>query len=360
MWVTNPKKFPGRLIVVEGPDGSGKSTAAKLIVSLLLELEPGKTVTTSRLPNGDVRKMVLNRTEPIPPKAEALLLPAGHLIELHNVIEPALSKGHFVVLDRYFISTLTYQGYGRNQVELVEQTLRLYFHDEVRPDVTFFILAGDDLCAERLSQRANKDDFDAETRDFHKLIQSSSRQIADRCMAQDPFNTFVIDNSGTTEQLEQTLRRMLVRWLREDQQRAERDECPQTVMLGGPSGVDSLALYEAMMRGEFAQSWITRAGGCTPNEFEQLRVLDLASLNEPHVGIYASSDRKQTLTVFRHSPCLAFAVGSVGGMYRKEQQVDGSWTPWTPWEDHEVYSLDLEQKRIDEMMRGSYFYVTKN
>jgi len=113
---------PGRFIVLEGGEGSGKSTVAAAIARRLRER--GVSVVETREPGGTplgegVR--VLLRDE-VDPWAEAFLVFAARAELVASVIRPSLAQGVWVVCDRYSPSTLAYQGYGRG---LDVQALRL-------------------------------------------------------------------------------------------------------------------------------------------------------------------------------------------------------------------------------------------
>ncbi|MHB8219162.1 MAG: dTMP kinase [Acidimicrobiales bacterium] len=102
----------GRLIAVEGIDGCGKSTQARLLadsLGALLTFEPGATLLGS-----GVRRLALDPILPEPvPRAEALLMAADRAQHVDEVILPALDCGRWVVTDRFSGSTLAYQGAGR-------------------------------------------------------------------------------------------------------------------------------------------------------------------------------------------------------------------------------------------------------
>jgi len=102
----------GRFIALEGIDGCGKSTQARLLAERLgavVTFEPGATPLGASL-----RGLVLSRdAAPVDPRAEALLMAADRAQHVADVIEPALQAGRWVVSDRYSASTLAYQGFGR-------------------------------------------------------------------------------------------------------------------------------------------------------------------------------------------------------------------------------------------------------
>ena len=101
----------GTFVVFEGIDASGKSTQARRVAELRdahFTFEPGDT------PLGvDLRRWVLDAATPMTPITEALLMLADRSHHVRTVIEPTLASGRSVVSDRYFASTLAYQGYGR-------------------------------------------------------------------------------------------------------------------------------------------------------------------------------------------------------------------------------------------------------
>ena len=107
----------GRFLVLEGPDGVGKSTQVALLaqwmealgVPHLVTREPGGT------PLGEaIRSLVLERPDlDVPAESELLLILAARAAFVRDVVRPALAEGKTVVADRFSLSTLAYQGYGR-------------------------------------------------------------------------------------------------------------------------------------------------------------------------------------------------------------------------------------------------------
>jgi dTMP kinase len=102
----------GRLVVLEGGEGCGKSTQASLLADRLgavLTREPGATEVGER-----IRALVLDPASAgLDPRTEALLLAAARAQHVTEVIRPALAQGRHVVSDRFTGSLLAYQGYGR-------------------------------------------------------------------------------------------------------------------------------------------------------------------------------------------------------------------------------------------------------
>jgi len=102
----------GRLVALEGVDGCGKSTQARLLadaLGALVTAEPGSTPLGAAL-----RRILLDPDLPaVSARAEALLVCADRAEHVAQVVGPALAAGRWVVTDRYSGSTIAYQGYGR-------------------------------------------------------------------------------------------------------------------------------------------------------------------------------------------------------------------------------------------------------
>ncbi len=129
----------GHFIVLEGIDGVGKTTQVALLaewmnaleVPHLMVREPGGT------PLGEaVRELVLGRSElDVSPRSELMLLLAARAALVLDVVRPALDEGKTVVADRFALSTLAYQGYGRGiDVEQVRRAIEVAT-DGLRPDL---------------------------------------------------------------------------------------------------------------------------------------------------------------------------------------------------------------------------------
>lgn len=107
----------GRFIVLEGVDGSGKTTQVTLISGWLSAL--GHAHITAREPGGTavgeaIRSIVLSKDDlEMPAESELLLILAARAAFVRDVVRPALAEGKTVIADRFSLSTLAYQGYGR-------------------------------------------------------------------------------------------------------------------------------------------------------------------------------------------------------------------------------------------------------
>lgn len=130
-------------IVFEGLDGSGKTTQARLLEAELrargrrveLLVEPGTTALGRR-----VRRLLLEQTDlAITPRAELFLYEAARAQLTEERLKPALAAGRVVIADRYSLSSLAYQGYGRGLDLRRVRALDRWATDGLRPDLTLFL-----------------------------------------------------------------------------------------------------------------------------------------------------------------------------------------------------------------------------
>ena len=130
----------GLFFTFEGIDGCGKSTQAKKLYAMLkksgfsviLLREPGGTVVSEK-----IRRILLDKKQTINPEAELLLYSAARAQITEQKILPALDKGAIVICDRYYDSTVAYQGYGRGlDLKLIDRLNRTASFG-LTPDATF-------------------------------------------------------------------------------------------------------------------------------------------------------------------------------------------------------------------------------
>jgi dTMP kinase len=147
----------GRFIVLEGADGVGKTTQVALL-SAWME-ESGLPHVVAREPGGTpvgeaIRSIVLGRADlDMPAESELLLLLAARAAFVRDVVLPALDAGRTVVADRFSLSTLAYQGYGRGLDEhLIRDGLRIATGG-LEPDLVLVL----DLPPEEIEDRRSRD-----------------------------------------------------------------------------------------------------------------------------------------------------------------------------------------------------------
>jgi dTMP kinase len=169
----------GAFVVVEGPEGAGKSTLVRALGARLLA--EGQAVLTVREPGGTpvaeaARKVALRSRHDISPVAELFLILAARADLVARVIRPALEAGQIVLADRFDLSTRAYQVAGRGlAVDDVDAALRLATGGLV-PDLTLVLDVPVELGRER-QRRARKvqDRFEREDDAFHERVRAAYR-----------------------------------------------------------------------------------------------------------------------------------------------------------------------------------------
>ncbi|CAN2228474.1 Thymidylate kinase [Candidatus Nanopelagicaceae bacterium] len=188
----------GIFIAFEGGEGSGKSTQSKLLKKWLEE--EGEEVVLSREPGGtemgkDLRRILLDHsTGEISPRAEALLYAADRAHHVYSKIRPALDRGEVVITDRYFDSSIAYQGAGRVLVSGEVARISRWATESLFPTLTILI----DLPAETgLGRLKSKDRLEVEPLDFHERIRQEYLQLS----LLDPERYLVVDGRQTVEDI---------------------------------------------------------------------------------------------------------------------------------------------------------------
>ncbi|MBT3246075.1 MAG: dTMP kinase [Actinobacteria bacterium] len=184
----------GRLIAVEGADGTGKSTQARLLADRLgavLTREPGGT------PLGEmIRSMVLDPDGERPvDRAEALLIAAARAQHVAEVVRPALDSGHDVVTDRFIESSVAYQGYGRGLGAAEVAAVSAFATDGLAADLVIVIDVDDGTARERLGGALDR--IEQAGNDFRGRVIAAYRDMA----ASDPDRLVVVDGNGSVEEV---------------------------------------------------------------------------------------------------------------------------------------------------------------
>jgi dTMP kinase len=199
----------GRFITLEGPEGSGKTTAARHLadwlraqgVDVRLTQEPGGT------PLGDeIRRLVLHMrgmSDDLDPRADALLYAAGRAQHVARVIRPALIAGEWVVCARYIDSSLAYQGagYGNDMAEL--RRLQDFATGGLLPDLTILLDVPVEVGLERTRRRSEWNRFeDTEAGSFFERVREAYRRLA----IEEPERYRTVDGSGTVGEADARIR----------------------------------------------------------------------------------------------------------------------------------------------------------
>lgn len=187
--MTNPSSN-GIFIAFEGGEGSGKSTQAKLLKGWFEE--EGKVVTLTREPGGSslgtsLREILLaNETGVISPRAEALLYAADRAHHVFSLIRPALERGEVVITDRYFDSSIAYQGAGRTLATNEVARISRWATESLYPTLTIIL---DQPAEIGLNRKKNADRLESESLDFHNRVRQEYLQLA----SYDPERYLVVD-----------------------------------------------------------------------------------------------------------------------------------------------------------------------
>lgn len=205
----------GLFITFEGTEGSGKSTQVPLLVERLHEW--GHTVRVLREPGGtpigeEIRHTLKHShaNAAMTAEAELLLMNASRAQLVRELIRPALARGEIVVCDRFYDSTMAYQGHGRGlHLETVQRVID-FAVGETRPDVTVLLRVPQSVSEERLRSRQAtlpfiRDRMEEADRSFFERVAKGYDQIA----AADPKRIHVIDATGNVEQIQSAIWRII-------------------------------------------------------------------------------------------------------------------------------------------------------
>nr|MBA3954866.1 dTMP kinase [Candidatus Dependentiae bacterium] len=164
----------GRLISLEGIDGSGKSSLAQFLARELAQLEYPIVLTREpgATPLGQqIRKVLQERPCPVYPEAEFLLFAADRAQHMAQIVEPALHKGTIVLSDRMADSSRAYQGFGRGLDEQFIAQVNAWAMKQRTPDLTIYIQVDYETAAQRIAKRnEQRTSFEQEEAGFFKRI----------------------------------------------------------------------------------------------------------------------------------------------------------------------------------------------
>lgn len=171
----------GLFIVMEGADGSGKTTQINLLKEYLEEAgyeclitrEPGGTVIGE-----EVRQLILNpEHKEMSPVTEMLLYAASRAQLVHEVIGPALEEGKIVISDRFVDSSIVYQGIARKLGISTVSAVNAPGIGIYRPDGIFFIDLSEEEGLRRKKEQKNLDRMEQEGIDFHHMVSEGYRKV---------------------------------------------------------------------------------------------------------------------------------------------------------------------------------------
>jgi len=202
----------GIFITIEGIDGAGKTTQARMLEQWLRER--GHAVLLTREPGGtpageSLRSLLLDGDVPVDAQTELLLYAADRAQHVAEVIRPALAEGRTVVCERYTDSTAAYQGYGRSLGIGVVRQLNSLAAGGLEPDLTLLLDLPSEQTRERMAETPDR--LERENPGFHRRVAQGYRELA----RAHPERIKVIDASRAPEQVFEQVARVVETFLRQ-------------------------------------------------------------------------------------------------------------------------------------------------
>lgn len=169
------------LIVLEGPEGAGKSTQLRLLAEWLGAT--GHRVVAVREPGGtplgdEIRRLLLDPRSDIVARAEAMLFMASRAQLVEREIRPALERGDTVLVDRFFLSTYAYQVAGRQLPHDGVSAANQLAVGGLRPNLTVLLLMQPEEGLARAAGRGGHDRMEQADQGFHRRVASAFAEYA--------------------------------------------------------------------------------------------------------------------------------------------------------------------------------------
>ena len=199
----------GLFITLEGPDGSGKSTIIKLIsdylrnkgIDFIVTREPGGTQIGE-----EIRHIVLDEKNiNMGRETEALLYAASRAQHIHEKIRPSLEEGKLVICDRFLLSSLAYQGVGRDLGIKEVKAINDFGIKGLNPDLILFFHIDPEVTLSRKFLEDSPDRLEREGNEFHKKVYEGYMEL----LKLYPENINLIDATKTIEEvLEESIQKI--------------------------------------------------------------------------------------------------------------------------------------------------------
>jgi dTMP kinase len=206
----------GKFITLEGGEGCGKSTQARLLkealekegVDVVLVREPGGTGL------GEKIRSILKSSDGDSPcdRAELLLFEAARAQLVEKAIKPALEKGQWVISDRFCDSTIAYQGYGRSLPIEVIRRANEFATDALKIDLTILFDVDPETARKRMRRREDStgtsaDRIECAGEEFHRRLRDGFFALA----KEEPERFVCVDANGSEKEVEDLVWKSLKR-----------------------------------------------------------------------------------------------------------------------------------------------------
>lgn len=198
-------------ITLEGPEGSGKTSHIPHLVEYLRE--QGHVVFPTREPGGtsiseQIRDILHDmKNAEMHPRTETLLYQSARAQIVEQVIKPRLADKEIVISDRYYDSTIAYQGYGHQQNLDEIRTLVKYATGGLNPDLTILLDLDIEVGMKRKTQNEVEwNRLDAYTVEFHKRVRNGYLEM----VKQEPKRWVVVNSDQKWELVQEELRKVIV------------------------------------------------------------------------------------------------------------------------------------------------------
>lgn len=192
-------------VTFEGPDGSGKTTQARMLAEYLESR--GQPVLCTREPGGteiseQIRQVILStHNKSMRNETEVLLFSAARAQIVAELIRPALAQGKLVICDRYYDSTYAYQGYGLGLDLNSLRAITQFATGGLVPDLTFYVDVPVELGLAR-RHRGETNRLDLKNVEYHTRVRNGYLEL----VKAEPQRFILIDGSGTVEAVQAQIR----------------------------------------------------------------------------------------------------------------------------------------------------------
>ena len=204
----------GYLFSLEGANGCGKTTVIKILEKKLAD--NNLAAITTREPGAtdlgkNIRSILMNRTAPTNPRAEALLFAADRAQHFDEIILPYLAQNYIVISDRMLDSSFVYQSHLKGLDQTILATINDFAMQEKRPDLVFYLKIDAETSTNRMNNRNQTETTDA----FHQENLERNQQIIDGYdkILQNRKDVIIIDAKKSAEIVAEQIYQAIVHYI---------------------------------------------------------------------------------------------------------------------------------------------------